>query len=193
MKHKLDSEVEDILQHYGIKGMRWDVRRTAEEIAADAQAGVDAVGEKMDNDDLSDLVDDVLDQVSDVANSAIENASKKLSGIGSSIFSLGKSLVAKYDKHKRDERRKEYNKKQAYREGVKIYMQQGRKPTNEEVRKLKSRDFMQERTDRRRQQVLLERENKRKPTLSELAVAPKIKWQKRNYNKPSVSAELNRR
>lgn len=46
-KHKLDEEVEDILQHYGIKGMRWDIKRTPEQIDADARAGVDAVGEAL--------------------------------------------------------------------------------------------------------------------------------------------------
>jgi hypothetical protein len=69
--HKLDEEVKDILKHYGVKGMKWDVRRTPEEIAKDTQNGVNAVGEVIEdagdeitgNDSITKELGDVLDVV----------------------------------------------------------------------------------------------------------------------------------
>lgn len=69
--HELDKQVGDILQHYGIKGMRWTVRRSPEEIAEDAQAGVDALGEALE--DAGDEVmgnDSILEELGDVIDVA---------------------------------------------------------------------------------------------------------------------------
>lgn len=70
--HKLDKQVEDILQHYGIKGMKWKVHRTPEEIKADAEAGVNAVGEALE--DAGDEVmgnDSILEELGDVIDVAL--------------------------------------------------------------------------------------------------------------------------
>lgn len=71
VKHKLDDEVEDVLKHWGIQGMKWDVRRSPEQIKADAEAGVNAVGETLEdagdevlgNDSVMGELGDVLDIV----------------------------------------------------------------------------------------------------------------------------------
>jgi len=71
VKHKLDDEVEDVLKHWGIQGMKWDVKRSPEQIKADAEAGVNAVGEVMEdagdealgNDSVMGELGDVLDIV----------------------------------------------------------------------------------------------------------------------------------
>lgn len=70
--HELDKQVEDILQHYGIKGMKWKVRRTPEEIKEDAEAGVNAVGEALE--DAGDEVfgnDSILEELGDVIDVAL--------------------------------------------------------------------------------------------------------------------------
>ena len=67
--HKLDKEVRDILQHYGIKGMKWNIRRDPEEIQADLEAGVNAAGEVLEdagdevmgNDSITKELGDVID------------------------------------------------------------------------------------------------------------------------------------
>lgn len=67
-KHKLDNLVEDTLLHYGIKGMKWDIRRTDEEIAAAngklanaAEALEDAGDEVLGNESVGEELGDVLD------------------------------------------------------------------------------------------------------------------------------------
>lgn len=70
-KHELDNEVDDILKHWGIQGMKWDVRRTPEQIKSDAKNGVDAAGEALENagdevlgnDSIMKELGDVLDIV----------------------------------------------------------------------------------------------------------------------------------
>jgi hypothetical protein len=67
--HKLDKEVENILQHYGIKGMKWNIRRDPEEIREDMKNGVNAAGEALEdagdevlgNDSITEELGDVLD------------------------------------------------------------------------------------------------------------------------------------
>lgn len=67
--HKLDKEVENILQHYGIKGMKWNITRTDEQIAEDMRNGVNAAGEALEdagdevlgNDSITKELGDVID------------------------------------------------------------------------------------------------------------------------------------
>lgn len=70
-KHKLDLEVESILQHYGIKGMKWGIKRSEEEIQADVKAGVDAAGNALE--DAGDEIfgnDSIIEELQDVIDTA---------------------------------------------------------------------------------------------------------------------------
>lgn len=149
MKHKLDSEVEDILQHYGIKGMRWDVRRTAEEIAADAQAGVDAMGEQMDNNDLSDLMDNFGDKFKDSLDDASKTASKilkltklKMKDIRIGFSLKGKSIFKTLEKRSRD---RAYNKAERQNELLREYLRTNGKPDKRDLANIAKRNFAAER------------------------------------------------
>lgn len=59
MRHKLDEEVEDILTHYGVKGMRWGVQRDPIEIQGGEGGGGGGEGEDP-LEKLEDAGDEVL-------------------------------------------------------------------------------------------------------------------------------------
>lgn len=80
-KHKLDQEVEDILQHFGIKGMKWGVKRTDEQIAADEGAGGGGGGEGEPDESLIE--------------ETLEAMSEKLKDISDSLKKKGKALMDK--------------------------------------------------------------------------------------------------
>lgn len=101
-KHKLDSEVEDVLKHYGISGMKWGVRRTEEQIAAAEDGAAGGGGGEEDESFLEEMGDKLED-----AFNAIE---KKLGDVSDSIKKKGKSILqsifgkseTKYSKAKSD-------------------------------------------------------------------------------------------
>jgi hypothetical protein len=78
----INEKLNDLLQHHGIKGMKWDVHRTAEEIQTDVQNGVDAVG---------DTLDDTVAKVS-----GKDMVKKELGDVISDIFN-GKGNLLKKD------------------------------------------------------------------------------------------------
>lgn len=84
-KHKLEQEVEDILQHFGIKGMKWGVRRTEEQIAADESAGGGG-GEGEEDESL-------FEEMSDAIKDALESLDKKLDSISDSIKKKGYNVL----------------------------------------------------------------------------------------------------
>jgi hypothetical protein len=87
MKHELD----DVLKHYGIKGMKWGVKRSDEEIAAaNAEGGAGGGGEPEEDEDFLDKVDDVLDAFGEKMSDIGESLKKKGSDLLKSIFGEAK-------------------------------------------------------------------------------------------------------
>lgn len=117
--HKLDKQVEEVLQHYGIKGMKWNIRRDPEEIQADIQNGVNAAGEALEdagdevmgNDSITEELGDVLDvffggkgnleketrQLTDAVKDKLEDVSKDIKKRGERMLTrlFGKSKPKK--------------------------------------------------------------------------------------------------
>lgn len=89
-KHKLDKEVEDVLQHFGIKGMKWETRRDDSEIA-------DGDGGGGDEEELAEKMDNVFDSLGKKLDDIGDTIKKKGFNILAGIF--GKSK-AKYSKAK---------------------------------------------------------------------------------------------
>jgi hypothetical protein len=105
-KHRLDQATEDILQHYGIKGMKWDVRRSPEELAAareamdaaDASAGYAAESELEAREmfpEFYKLIDagEALVKKMDAMNKKIEEVGDNINETVDSIKSKGKSVL----------------------------------------------------------------------------------------------------
>lgn len=119
MKHKLDTEVEELLQHFGIKGMKWNIRRSDEQIKEDLENGVNAAGEALEdagdevfgNDSITEELGDVLDivlggkgnlkketaQLKDAIKDKAEDVAKDVKERGSRILTrmFGKSKSSK--------------------------------------------------------------------------------------------------
>lgn len=84
-EHKLNELVEDTLQHYGVKGMKWGVRRSPSQLAAAGGGGGGSSDEDSeDRDDTESKVKEVMDHVN-----------KKISEMSKSIKEKGKSLLTK--------------------------------------------------------------------------------------------------
>lgn len=134
--HKLDKQVEDVLQHYGVKGMKWDVRRTQEQI--DAAGGSDGDDEELDEslieemaDQMGDVVDAMKSKMGDIKDSIKKKGMKFLTGI------FGKSKT-EYSKAKPD-----YNQSKAMGKAMK---KAKAKNKNREF----AEDFLKKRNDRGR-------------------------------------------
>lgn len=97
-KHKLDTEVEDLLQHFGVKGMKWGVKRSEEELAGaeGGEGGGGGGGEEEEEDEEED--ESLLDELKD----GLENLEDTLKG------AMGKTLGSISDAIKKEgeERRK---------------------------------------------------------------------------------------
>lgn len=85
-KHMLDGEVEEILQHYGIKGMKWGVRRTDQQLA-EAEGGGGGGGDEEEEDES------LLDEISDTVSDVFDAVGEKLEDVGDTIKKKGKSLL----------------------------------------------------------------------------------------------------
>lgn len=84
--HKVDKEIEDVLQHYGVKGMKWKVRKAANESASEENgAGGGGDGEEVDE----SLLEEMKDKLEDTVN-ALE---KKLGKISDKLKKKGKNLL----------------------------------------------------------------------------------------------------
>lgn len=82
-KYKLDEEVEDIVQHYGVKGMKWGTKRAVEN-----SAGGD--GEEPD-DKLKAAIEAIEKKLGDVS----DTMKKKGKSILTSLFGKGKPTYKK--------------------------------------------------------------------------------------------------
>lgn len=85
-KHKLDNEVEEVLKHYGISGMKWGVRRTEEQIAS-AEDGGSGGGDVEDDESL-------LDEMGDKIGDMLKSLESKMGGIKDSIKKKGFNLLS---------------------------------------------------------------------------------------------------
>jgi len=86
--HKLDEQVEDVLKHFGIKGMKWDIRRTPEQIAADGKDGsgggasdVDEESDEDFGDKMDEMIDALQSKMGDIKDSIKKKGMKFLTGI----------------------------------------------------------------------------------------------------------------
>lgn len=84
-KHKLDEKVEDVLQHYGIKGMKWGVTRSEEQIAAQDGASGGGGGEEDD--------ENFLEEIEDKLEGVMNTIEKKLGNVSDAIKKKGKSML----------------------------------------------------------------------------------------------------
>lgn len=100
--------VESLLRHHGVKGMKWNVRRSPDEIKADAKNGVNAVGEALEdagdeimgNESITEELGDVIDvllggkgnlkketaQLKDAVKDKLEDVSKDIKERGKNIL-----------------------------------------------------------------------------------------------------------
>lgn len=122
-RHKLDDATEEILQHYGIKGMKWDVIRTDEQIAAangKSQSEAAGGGEGIEDvegflDEFGDTVGKVVDVIGetlgDVGDSVKKNGMKLLTSIfGKSKVKIGKATPNKKNTELIKKGMKEYDR-----------------------------------------------------------------------------------
>ena len=91
-KHKLDDEVEDILQHYGIKGMKWKVKK-GEETDESAGGGGDGEGEE-DKESLKEI-GEALDAMKKKLGSMSDAMKKKGKKLLEGIFGKSKTKLSK--------------------------------------------------------------------------------------------------
>lgn len=121
-KHKLDNLTEDVLQHYGIKGMKWDVIRTDEQIAAangKATASESAGGGEGEPDD-----EGFLESIGDTISKAADAFGESLDDIGDSVKKQGmKLLTGIFGKSKVTTKKATPDKKatEAIKKGMKEY------------------------------------------------------------------------
>lgn len=88
-KHELDETVEDILQHYGIKGMSWGVRRTDAQIAAANNEGGGGGGGEEEEEVDESLLEEFGDKVGDM----FDAFGKKLDSVGDAVKKKGMSIL----------------------------------------------------------------------------------------------------
>lgn len=88
-KHKLDEEVEDILQHYGIKGMKWGVKRSDDKDSSSVDSA--AGGGGIEDEDDENVSDEERDKLGDV----LKSLNVKLGKMNDSMKEKGKALMAK--------------------------------------------------------------------------------------------------
>lgn len=79
-KHKLDARVEEILQHHGVKGMKWGVRKATNKTSSVESEGSGGGG----------VDDETIDDPEDL----IEAIKKKLGDVSDAIKKKGKSILA---------------------------------------------------------------------------------------------------
>lgn len=79
-KHKLDVRVEEILQHHGVKGMKWGVRKTTNKTSSVENEGSGGGG----------VDDETIDDLEDVINTI----RKKLGDVSDAVKKKGKSILA---------------------------------------------------------------------------------------------------
>lgn len=83
-KHKLDQEVEDILQHYGVKGMKWKVTKSKESAGSDEEDSAGGGGGDDDN---------VFEELSDKLKKGIKAMDKKMNSISKSMKKKGYKIL----------------------------------------------------------------------------------------------------
>ena len=108
-KHKLEDATDEILKHYGVEGMKWDVRRTPEQLAA-ARGAKEAAAQAIEDDyqdqargafpELYELMDKgkaLLAKVDGYVDS-IEDAADSVGDSVANMKSKGKGLLSAFSR-----------------------------------------------------------------------------------------------
>jgi hypothetical protein len=108
--NEIDKKLDDVLQHYGVKGMKWGVKRSPEELKSDIQDGVAAAGdaledagdEVMGNDSVGEELVDVLDvlfggkgDLKKETRQLADAVKDKLEDVGAEIKKRGKVMLTR--------------------------------------------------------------------------------------------------
>ena len=104
-------ELNELIKHYGVKGMKWDVHRDPEEIKADIKNGINAVGDTLDDtvarasgqDMVKEQLDDVINDIFKGDSYMLKRdfkqlqkeANKKMSKISNNIKERGSKFLTK--------------------------------------------------------------------------------------------------
>lgn len=95
--HKVDKEIEDILQHYGVKGMKWKVRKAANESASEESGAGGGDGEVDESllEEMKDKLGDTLDALDKKLNKLSDKLKKKGKNLLLSIFGKSETKLSK--------------------------------------------------------------------------------------------------
>lgn len=85
-EHKLDKKIEDILQHHGVKGMKWGVRNEGERSSSSEGAAGGGGGEE-------EIDESLLEEMQDKLKDLLSSMDKKFDSISDAIKAKGKSIL----------------------------------------------------------------------------------------------------
>lgn len=85
-------KIEDLLKHHGVKGMKWGVRRTEEQLRSAENNGSGGGGddeEEIDRGEIGEFIDSIPKKIED----AIRALDKKLMDISTNVKTKGKNII----------------------------------------------------------------------------------------------------